>query len=428
MIYEAQKKEKLKFRVDPPLFLPFYNQWGQNVYYRYDKFSLNPFTIGASSTSGSPVVLSGSGFFGFLNTCGGNFEYDGSRYLTVTLEKGSKLYYNEYCNPYEEWQEYNKYFTNGKEADDGEFWSDLEYCTWVEQSKQAGLAGKTNQHIMNEKFIYNFLERVEKMGLPKGKFTIDDGWAAGSFHDENYTVGKWEPDKNKFPNFERVIADIKKAGYTPGLWFTPFTCTKNSEFAKKHPELIGTPYNANENWYNILPKDEDVLIDYYKRIFEYYTEIGIMKFKLDISYGPKNNMIKLLKLLNGVIKEFNPKAEVETHIPDIFATRYADTVRINDVSFDDAGNWRKVASGHYIVCKNSSPDKILNLDHIGTNASFCTAKNYLEHLDILTDYAKESGGYPVISYLPDIFPKEVVDTVAAKINELYDKKGKRRSI
>ena len=83
-------------------------------------------------------------------------------------------------------------------------------------------------------------------------------------------------------------------------------------------------------------------------------------------------------------------------------------------------------SGHYVVCKNSSPDKILNLDHVGTNAALCTAENYLEHLDILTEYSKESGGYPVISFLPDIFSRDIWERVASKINELYNKSGERR--
>ena len=151
-----------------------------------------------------------------------------------------------------------------------------------------------------------------------------------------------------------------------------------------------------------------------------------MKFKLDISYGPKHDMIRILKMLYEVIKSINPKIEVETHMPDIFATRYADTVRINDVSFDSAGKWRSVVSGHYVVCKNSSPDRILNLDHIGTNAALSGAEDYLEHCRILMEYAKESGGYPTASYLPDLFPEQIVETVRRSLFELYDENGKRR--
>lgn len=427
MIYEAQKNEKLTFRVEPPLFLPFYNEWGKNVYYRSDRFSLDPFKLDATSTSGSPVVLSGCGFFGFLNDVGGTFAFDGSRYLTVSLSEGARLYYNEYCNPYEEWRKYSETFMTGNN-EKCDFWSNLEYCTWVEQAKQSSLAGKTHHEVMNEGFIYDYLERAEKLSLPKGKFTIDDGWADGSIHNGDYQIGNWEPDKKKFPSFEKTVADIKSAGYIPGLWLAPFTLTKNSRLAKEHPELIGKPFNANLKWHNILPVNDELLTDYYREIFGYYISIGIKKFKLDISYGPKNDMIRILKLIHSVIKEIAPDTEVETHIPDIFATRYADTVRINDVSFDNAGNWRRVVSGHYTVCRNSSPDKILNLDHIGTNAYLSSALNYLEHLDILTDYSKESGGYPVISYLPDLFTEDVRQKTREKLSALYDENGKRKNI
>lgn len=424
MIREAQRDEKITFRVDPPLFLPFYNEWGKNVYHRYDSFSLNPFNLNASSTSGSPVVLSGNGFFGFLNDCGGSFAFDGSRYLTISLSKGARLYYNEYCNPYEEWQKYSACFAQEK-PEAADFWSDLEYCTWVEQSKAAVLSGKTNAEVMNESFVYGFLERAEKLSLPKGKFTFDDGWAKGSIHGDGFSIGEWEPDEKKFPDFERTVKAVKNAGYTPGLWLTPFTLTENSALAKAHPEFIGSPFN-DEKWYNILPIKEEILTEYYEKIFRLYIGMGFKKFKLDISYGPKNDMIKMLRILNGVIKGIDKSVEIETHIPDIFATRYADTVRINDVSFDNAGNWRRVVSGHYTVCRYSSPDKIINLDHIGTNSALSSAENYLEHLDILTDYSRESGGYPVISYLPDIFSPDVQERVRERIYSLYDKNGKRR--
>ena len=82
MIYQATERTQLTFRVNPPLFLPFYNQWAKNVYHTAEPFSYNPFTIGASSTSGSPVVITENKFFGFLNESGGEFAFNGSDTLT----------------------------------------------------------------------------------------------------------------------------------------------------------------------------------------------------------------------------------------------------------------------------------------------------------------------------------------------------------
>ena len=66
-------------------FLYFYNQGNVNVYYKYEKFDFDPFNIKASSTSGSPVVLTQGGFFGFLNDMGGRFSHDGKGKLIMTI-------------------------------------------------------------------------------------------------------------------------------------------------------------------------------------------------------------------------------------------------------------------------------------------------------------------------------------------------------
>ena len=71
MIRVCDKATELQFSVLSPLYLPFYNQWGANAYYRYDAFSLDPFHLSCSCTSGSPVLLTPYGFFGFLNEAGG---------------------------------------------------------------------------------------------------------------------------------------------------------------------------------------------------------------------------------------------------------------------------------------------------------------------------------------------------------------------
>lgn len=111
MIQHFTKETVLTFSILPPLYLPFYNEWGANAYSAYSKFSYDPFTLrasSASSTSGSPVVLTGTCFFGFLNEQGGRFSYDGCNKLTITCPAGQAFYYNENCNPYGEWLEYNR--------------------------------------------------------------------------------------------------------------------------------------------------------------------------------------------------------------------------------------------------------------------------------------------------------------------------------
>ena len=88
IIKKFDTETKLTFEVMPPLYLPFYNRWGQNAYYTYDPFDYDPLNIRAVSTSGSPVILVGNKFFGFMNETGGRFAYDGKYTLTVTCPAG----------------------------------------------------------------------------------------------------------------------------------------------------------------------------------------------------------------------------------------------------------------------------------------------------------------------------------------------------
>ena len=425
MIFDFTSADSVSFKVMPPLYLPFYNRWNENAYYKYEPFDLDPFTLNAVSTSGSPVILTPNGFFGFLNESGGRFSYDGKGTLTVHGKEGQKLYYNENCAPYTEWQSYSaevlKTFPPKKEEP---FWSDIEYCTWVEQKKSAALAGtKDVRACLGENFVYDYMQRVDKLGLPKGKLTIDDGWYIRNDADGNVLYGEWEIDTVKFPNMERLVRDIKAKGFIPGLWFAPFTFTPNCKLAKEHPELIGSIYSQNNElgltWVYIKPSE--VLHDYYTEIFTKYIGMGFKKFKLDIAYGPKQDMKQLLAMMYEIVKNIDPTVEIECHIPDIFVSQYCDTVRMNDVNFDEKGLWRGTAAEHHKVCRNSSPHMILNLDHLGTNTPTPKENEYLEHSKMILAM---DGGYPCVSLLPDFFGEKAIEEFVSAVNEWKTKNNK----
>ncbi|MBR4959266.1 MAG: alpha-galactosidase [Clostridia bacterium] len=428
MIYTCDQEQILTFSVLPPLYLPFYNQWGANAYYTYSAFDYDPFTLRASSTSGSPVVLAGEKFFGFLTDIGGRISYDGCGKLTFTCPAGQSLWVAEECNPYEQWRQYNDAVLKGQpEYCPESFWSGLEYCTWVDQKNVAVRNGSTNmQEFLCESYVYDYMIRVEKLGLSKGKLTIDDGW------DLRYPTGEkvwgnWEIDRNKFPHMEQLVRDMTSAGFVPGLWFAPFTFTPNCILAQHHPELIGENWNQRAENYDsqslMFIKPSPILERYYDEVFGYYIDMGFRKFKLDMSYGNKREMKELLAMMYRIIKKHNPTVEVEAHIPDIFVSRYCDTVRINDVSFDDKDQWRAVTMEHYKVCRYSSHDRILNLDHIGTNTSDPEAAPYLAHARLLLGL---EGGFPCVSLLPDRFDDpEVVEEYVVLVNGWCERQKKR---
>jgi hypothetical protein len=64
----AGAMERRAFKMRSPLLCPYHNLWGRDLYELRGAFRHNPFTIPASSTSGSPVVLDADGKgFGSMN-------------------------------------------------------------------------------------------------------------------------------------------------------------------------------------------------------------------------------------------------------------------------------------------------------------------------------------------------------------------------
>lgn len=416
------KDTVIEFQVIPPLYLPFYNQGNVNVYYKYEKFDLDPFNVKASSTSGSPVVLTQGAFFGFLNDVGGRFSHDGKGKLTIICPKGQELYYCESGDPFAEWEKYNDIILGTNQNSKNEaFWGQLEYCTWNEQKRwQKEYDLPDAQASLNEKLVYEYMDRVEKLGLPKGKLTIDDGWDTEFDAQGRRIFGNWNIDRKKFPHMEQLVKDMTNRGFIPGLWFSPFIFTVDCDLAKQHPEIVGESYSADPNfplrWMYILK--HPVLEEYYRGIFKKYIDMGFKKFKLDIAYGYKRDMKDLLSIIYRVIKDVDPTVEVECHIPDIFVSSYCDTVRLNDVNLDPEGKWRGLTMEHYKVCRYSSPHKILNLDHLGTNTPLPPADAFLEHSHIVLSL---EGGYPCVSLLPDYYDDAVQKEFVSAVWNWYNK-------
>lgn len=89
------------------------------------------------------------------------------------------------------------------------------------------------------------LER-HRRELPIDTVQIDDGYQAD--------IGDWLTANEKFPHGMRWLAsEIKRAGYTPGLWLAPFLIAETSKTFAAHPEFAvrgpdGEPATASRNW------------------------------------------------------------------------------------------------------------------------------------------------------------------------------------
>lgn len=90
-----------------------------------------------------------------------------------------------------------------------------------------------------------FLEQ-HRRELPIETVQIDDGYQAD--------VGDWLTVNDKFPRgMASLAAEIKRAGYTPGIWLAPFLLASTSQTFAEHPDWVvrtsdGSPALAMDNW------------------------------------------------------------------------------------------------------------------------------------------------------------------------------------
>ncbi len=90
-----------------------------------------------------------------------------------------------------------------------------------------------------------FLE-AHRRQLPVQTVQIDDGYQAD--------IGDWLIANEKFPRgMAWLAAEIKRAGYTPGLWLAPFLIAETSKTFAAHAEWVvrgddGEPVLATRNW------------------------------------------------------------------------------------------------------------------------------------------------------------------------------------
>lgn len=410
------------FQAEAPFFCPYHSitggapRGGAGHFYHGGKFEHNPFTIRASGMSGSPVIIDANGkFYGFMTTFGfeaSSFAFDANGTLTITVPKGQELFVDESGYSDMAWKKYNTLMMQrlGIKPLKGHpaFWADVEYCTWVEQKKQA-TKRQEHFHLLTHDFIKKYLDKVIEYGYPKGKMTLDHGW--GTFPDGSIDsgFGSWVPDPKKFPDFRKTMDMIWDKGFTPGLWIGFPKIHKASLIAAKSPNMLGNWDVRGENLPNsdvryLNPKAN--IYDYASEVIGKFQEMGVRKLKIDMSYNTKSDMLYIHKELYRAAKDIDPTLEMEFHVPDIFFAPYTDVIRTNDVWLRDEWDWQGRVKTHYEVASKSCPGRGINLDHIGGNdTGVITEDKYLKHLDMY----KSKTGYPLVSVLPHHISQKCVD-------------------
>ncbi|MBQ4284120.1 MAG: alpha-galactosidase [Lachnospira sp.] len=127
------------------------------------------------------------------------------------------------------------------------------------------------------------LEIIRDRKLPFDVFQVDEGW--------EITLGEWKPN-HKFPVPMKQVADeIRQAGYTPGIWTSPFIAHETATIWQEHPEwkLLdkqGNPclFHMNDTVYHVFDITNPATYDYFTRLYNMLTfEWGYTYHKLDFT-------------------------------------------------------------------------------------------------------------------------------------------------
>ena len=130
--------------------------------------------------------------------------------------------------------------------------------------------------------------RALRARLPLRMIQLDDGYAAD--------VGDWFDRSSKFPSSMREISDrIRAAGFTPGVWLSPFIVRPGSRMQREHPRWLaggvqGVMSNVKITWLRdtlTLDVTRPEVAEYLRRLIRTAVKEWNFPFlKLDYLYLP----------------------------------------------------------------------------------------------------------------------------------------------
>lgn len=180
------------------------------------------------------------------------------------------------------------------------------WCSWYFYRK----AGITLPLLLRQaKFIAG-----RKAGLPLDVIQLDDGFCTA--------YGDWLVPNDRFPGgVERVAAEIRRLGFTPGLWLAPFVAQADSVLFREHPDWMvhndeGAPLAWEVDWaepkvpWYALDGSHPEVQAWLTGLFATLRRMGFGYFKLDFLF---------LGMLRG--QRARPGSRVEAYRKGLAAIR-----------------------------------------------------------------------------------------------------------
>jgi hypothetical protein len=190
-----------------------------------------------------------------------------------------------------------------------------QYNTWGVES---ALALPPEQ--LTEDLVRDIFSKFQHSGMKAQTFVIDDKWEG--------QYGELKHDAGRFPNFENLLADIRKQGYFIGLWAAFLRCQDPSALGLNESHLLQT-HAGEPLWlahqtsrYGIFDvtqlKVQEVLRKRAKEFirrynpdlikFDFGYELPSLDFAApqDMTFAGERLLQKGLEVIVGAMKEENP--------------------------------------------------------------------------------------------------------------------------
>lgn len=148
------------------------------------------------------------------------------------------------------------------------------FCTWY----YYGLS-VTQQDMLRD------MDGLRKRGIPFDVFQLDEGWEVA--------LGDWRVN-DKFTMSHREIAqEMKRNGFIPGIWTSPFIAHETAPVVLEHPEWIlrhrdGSPclFPMNGTVYQVLDITHPGVLQWVEELYAFLRESGFLYHKLDFTRAP----------------------------------------------------------------------------------------------------------------------------------------------
>lgn len=274
---------------------------------------------------------------------------------------------------------------------------------------------------ISEQIILENMRQAKANEIPIKYVQIDDGWQ------KNY--GDWE-ENEKFQNGMKHLADeIKKAGYVPGIWFSPFLVDEHSELAKNHPDWFVQGENGKP-----LP---ELYIDYsvkgarewlYRLAKKFSQEWGYRYIKIDLislklaMTGYKKKGFNALKNFKTAIKIMRSAVTGDTRFmtctcPMGASAGIAECLRISGDIFERWISLKDIARQvlrRYFMAEyiNTDPDCLMvrhENQHDDEAFRICTRTD--EEIQTFINFMSVAGGAIMLSDKLSLLGKEDIDRI-----------------